>query len=75
MIETAPVSAFEFHLDESQCVGCAICVDVCPHQALAMSRGDLLPAWVAGLCTGCALCEQECPTAAIAVVRPVGLTA
>ena len=52
-------------IDHAQCVGCAICVDVCPEAALAMGPGDLRPTWLADRCTACGECVQECPTAAI----------
>jgi Pyruvate/2-oxoacid:ferredoxin oxidoreductase delta subunit len=52
-------------IDNSQCVGCAICVDVCPEAALAMGSDDLRPVWLADRCTACAECVHECPTAAI----------
>ena len=52
-------------IDDAQCVGCAICVDVCPEAALAMGPNDLRPAWLADRCTVCGECVCECPTAAI----------
>jgi len=58
-------SSVDFRLEEGQCIGCAICVDVCPADALKWNRQSLLPAWVARVCTGCRECELECPTAAI----------
>jgi 2-oxoglutarate ferredoxin oxidoreductase subunit delta len=52
---------------QGQCIGCAICVDVCPSGALAMGRRDLVPRPIPGRCTACRLCEQECPTEAISL--------
>jgi formate hydrogenlyase subunit 6/NADH:ubiquinone oxidoreductase subunit I len=54
-------------IDGSQCIGCAICVDVCPDAALEMGPDDLRPFWLADLCTACGECVHECPTAAITV--------
>jgi len=51
--------------DQDQCVGCAICVDVCPSEALEMESTDLLPRLITERCTSCAKCVQECPTGAI----------
>lgn len=53
---------------QGQCVGCAICVDVCPSEALALGRADLTPRPIAGRCTGCAICVRECPTGAITLL-------
>ena len=52
-------------IDEAQCVGCAICADVCPESALAMGPNDLRPVWLEDRCTVCGECVQECPPAAI----------
>ena len=52
-------------IDDAQCVGCAICVDVCPDDALVMGVDDLRPVLRTELCTVCGDCVRECPTAAI----------
>ena len=52
-------------IERSQCVGCAICVDVCPSRALEMQPTDLFPRLIAERCTACADCVQQCPTGAI----------
>ena len=52
-------------IDGSQCIGCAICVDVCPKAALVMGPDALRPTCLAALCTACGECVRECPTAAI----------
>ena len=52
-------------IDDAQCVGCAICVDVCPDTALAMGSEDLRPTCLANRCTACGECVCQCPTAAI----------
>ncbi|MBI2299909.1 MAG: 4Fe-4S binding protein [Armatimonadetes bacterium] len=54
-------------LDAPQCVGCAICADVCPTRALVLTPVDLLPVWLPEACTACRICERQCPTAAITV--------
>ena len=65
MARNTATPGIEFRLDGSQCVGCAVCADVCLDFALVMGSTDLRPTWLAALCTGCGLCEVECPTAAI----------
>jgi formate hydrogenlyase subunit 6/NADH:ubiquinone oxidoreductase subunit I len=52
-------------IEGAQCVGCAICADVCPEAALAMGPNDLRPVCLLDRCTACGECVRECPTAAI----------
>jgi NADH-quinone oxidoreductase subunit I len=67
MSREAPSVAPDLLVEESQCVGCAICADVCPTVAMTLPPDDLLPTWNASLCTACRKCEQECPTEAISI--------
>jgi len=60
---TRVASALE--LEAGQCLGCAICVDVCPTGALALGRADLTPRQYPGRCTRCALCVGQCPIGAL----------
>ncbi len=58
-------------VDTSLCKGCAICVEMCPANALKMSekpgpRGYHNPVQV-GECRGCRICEKFCPDFAIAI--------
>ena len=48
------------------CKGCVICVNVCPTDALEMSKalnslGFRYPLLKEGLCTGCEMCALICP--------------
>lgn len=60
---------------EEDCKGCALCVDVCPQNALRLSprinrRGHHYAEQVNfEVCTGCALCYIQCPGSAIVVYR------
>ncbi len=50
----------------SQCVGCALCIDACPFDAiagLAQKTHCVLP----DLCTECALCLPACPVDCISL--------
>ena len=69
MVSDAPVSGIEFRLEQDQCVGCAICADVCPTDAIHMGYNDILPTCIVRLCTACRACEIECPTAAIRIEK------
>jgi len=56
---------------ENECTGCGICADLCPSDAILMTREMALPEPVSGRCTGCMTCVEECPFEAI-VVKPMG---
>jgi Na+-translocating ferredoxin:NAD+ oxidoreductase subunit B len=54
-------------VDEAHCIGCTICIQACPVDAIvgAPSRMHaVLDAW----CTGCALCVAPCPVDCIDMV-------
>jgi len=61
-------------LDEEKCVGCGICLLVCPHAVLSMNnehaRIENLDA-----CMECGACAQNCPTEAVTVQHGVGCAA
>lgn len=50
-------------VDEDVCVGCGICVPMCPFQALSIEEGKLKI--IAALCKGCGTCVVACPTGAL----------
>ena len=57
-------------IDETTCIGCTLCIDACPFDAIvgaAKRMHTVLPA----LCTGCALCLPPCPVDCIDMV-PAG---
>lgn len=54
-------------VDEEECMGCALCLDVCPTGAISMNGSAIIdPA----KCTACLACVQQCPQGAIAVKYP-----
>ena len=60
-------------VDESRCIGCTLCIDACPVDAIAGAAKRMhtvLPV----LCTGCALCIPPCPVDCITMV-PAGRAA
>jgi ferredoxin len=50
-------------VDEENCIGCGICVAVCPTGALVkeFTEDQLVRSYNSALCTSCALCEEACP--------------
>jgi electron transport complex protein RnfB len=54
-------------VDETRCIGCRKCLDVCPVDAIIGSRKHMHTV-VAKLCTGCELCLPPCPVDCIALV-------
>ena len=59
---------------EEYCKGCELCVPVCPHEGLAMSRrvnkrGLRTVEFVGDAeCSGCLNCSTMCPDAAIEII-------
>lgn len=53
-------------IDEKACVGCSLCVDVCPTEVFTYSEADALPlVSKAKECFGCLSCSEICPATAI----------
>ncbi len=58
-------------IDETLCIGCRKCIDVCPVDAILGAR-KWMHTVIAHECTGCELCLPPCPVDCIAMVP--GLT-
>jgi heterodisulfide reductase subunit A len=56
-------------IDQDTCIGCQICVNLCPYQAIqAVKVGKLKKAeTIAASCKGCGICASHCPTFAISM--------
>jgi Na+-translocating ferredoxin:NAD+ oxidoreductase subunit B len=58
-------------IDESRCIGCTLCIDACPVDAI-VGASQLMHTVVEPWCIGCALCVPPCPVDCIAMVPARG---
>lgn len=54
-------------IDETSCIGCALCLEACPVDAI-VGAGKWMHTVIAAECTGCALCLPPCPVDCITLV-------
>lgn len=58
-------------LDQEKCIGCGICVLVCPRAVLGMNNG-YAQVENRDACMECGACARNCPTEAVTVKAGVG---
>lgn len=58
-------------IDESRCIGCTLCIDACPVDAI-VGASQLMHTVVEPWCIGCELCVAPCPIDCIAMVPAQG---
>ncbi|WP_300750741.1 electron transport complex subunit RsxB [Janthinobacterium sp.] len=74
VIPLNPVHGYErprslAYIDESLCIGCTLCIQACPVDAI-VGAAKQMHTVVSALCTGCDLCVAPCPVDCI-VMYPV----
>lgn len=55
-------------IDESQCIGCTLCIQACPVDAI-VGAAKLMHTVIKSECTGCNLCLPPCPVDCIDIVE------
>jgi len=58
-------------LEQKKCVGCGVCLLVCPHAVLSLTNGKIEIAYK-DACMECGACARNCPTEALNVRSGVG---
>ena len=53
-------------IDEARCIGCTLCIQACPVDAI-VGAAKLMHTVIEASCTGCALCLPPCPVDCIDV--------
>jgi NAD-dependent dihydropyrimidine dehydrogenase PreA subunit len=58
-------------LDQKKCIGCGMCLSVCPHAVLSLTNGKI-EIMNRDACMECGACAQNCPAEAVSVRSGVG---
>ncbi|ROZ72370.1 electron transport complex subunit RsxB [Ramlibacter sp. WS9] len=58
-------------IDEAWCIGCTLCIKVCPTDAI-MGSNKLMHTVIEPYCTGCELCIPACPVDCISLENVTG---
>jgi electron transport complex protein RnfB len=58
-------------IDEAWCIGCTLCLDACPTDAI-LGSNKLMHTVIAPHCTGCELCIPVCPVDCISLENVTG---
>ncbi|MDP2805545.1 MAG: electron transport complex subunit RsxB [Gallionellaceae bacterium] len=66
----APKAKSVAFIDESTCIGCTLCIQACPVDAI-LGAAKQMHTIIASECTGCELCIPPCPVDCITML-PIG---
>ena len=55
-------------IDEQTCIGCTLCIEACPVDAI-VGAAKHMHTVIAAECTGCKLCLPPCPVDCIAMIE------
>ena len=55
-------------IDENNCIGCAICIDACPFDAIIGAQ-NFSHRINFNECPGCKICVKKCPTDCIKMIK------
>ncbi len=55
------------YVDPDYCVGCKICVGLCPYKAISFNENKKVAEITDVLCKGCGVCASACPTGACSI--------
>lgn len=58
-------------IDENWCIGCTLCIDACPTDAI-LGSNKLMHTVIETHCTGCELCIPVCPVDCISLLNVTG---
>ena len=58
-------------IDEAWCIGCTLCIDACPTDAI-LGSNKLMHTIIEPYCTGCELCVPVCPVDCISMENVTG---
>lgn len=65
--DTAPKPKSVAFIDENNCIGCTLCTQACPVDAIA-GAAKQMHTIIAAECTGCELCVAPCPVDCISMI-------